>query len=168
MKLGEKIALLRKKAGLSQEELAARLEISRQAVSRWETGSAQPDLEKVVELARLFSVTTDHLLLEDAILQEEPQKESDSLPAAGLDPAVERKRKFRIAFGAACVFLGLITAVAALFLAQSYAQTLTEWWTDLGRFGTALQSFRGVMLGFGCLLFLSGCCILLREYFRKD
>lgn len=162
MKLGEKIALLRKKAGLSQEELAARLGISRQAVSRWETGSAQPDLEKVIELARLFSVTTDYLLLEEA------QNRESTLSPSASDLIVERKRKFRIAFGIACVFLGLVTAISALFLAQSYAQSLTEWWTDLGRFGTALQSFRGVLLGAGCLLFLAGCCILLREYFRKD
>ena len=46
MELGEKIALCRKKAGLSQEALADRLGLSRQAVSRWETGAAVPDLSK--------------------------------------------------------------------------------------------------------------------------
>ena len=102
MKLGEKIALCRKKAGLSQEELAARLNLSRQAVSRWETGAAAPDLEKVAELSKLFGVTTDYLLLED---REEP--EPSSLPGEerrsepAFDPVAERRRKFRIGFGVA-------------------------------------------------------------------
>ena len=60
--IGEKIALCRKKAGMSQEALAAELNISRQAVSRWETGEATPDTDKVVQLSRLFGVTTDYLL----------------------------------------------------------------------------------------------------------
>ena len=169
MKLGEKIALCRQKAGLSQEELAARLNLSRQAVSRWETGAAAPDLEKVAELSKLFGVTTDYLLLED---REEP--EPSSLPGEerrsepAFDPVAERRRKFRIGFGVAAVILGLLTAVAALALTQQYAETLTEWWTDLGRFGTALQSWRGGLLAFGIVLFLTGGTVLLREYFRKD
>lgn len=81
---------------------------------------------------------------------------------------MERRRKFRICFGAACAILGLLTAVAALFLNQYAAENLTEWWTDLGKFGTALQSWRGVLLGFGMGLFLLGGGVLLREYLRKD
>ena len=65
MDIGKKIALCRKEAGLSQEALAAELGISRQAVSRWETGEAVPDTAKVIELSRIFSVTTDYLLLDE-------------------------------------------------------------------------------------------------------
>ncbi len=169
MKLGEKIALCRKKAGLSQEELASRLELSRQAVSRWETGAAAPDIEKVVELSRLFHVTTDYLLLEE---KEEPEPASPRAEpkqtGPAFDPVAERRRKFRIAFGAAAVILGLLTAVAALALTQLHAESLTEWWTHLGRFGTALQSWRGGLLAFGILLFLTGGVVLVWEYVRKD
>ena len=62
MRLCEKIVLLRKKAGLSQEAMAEKLGVSRQAVSRWEVGSALPDASNVLQLSRLFSVTTDYLL----------------------------------------------------------------------------------------------------------
>ena len=65
MKLAEKIYTLRKKAGLSQEALAELLGVSRQAVSKWETGEAVPELPKLVLLARTFGVTTDWLLSED-------------------------------------------------------------------------------------------------------
>ncbi len=62
MKLNEKILEQRKKLGLSQEEMAERLSVSRQAVSRWEVGSAQPDASNVLQLSRLFGVTADYLL----------------------------------------------------------------------------------------------------------
>ena len=61
--IGSKISFCRKRAGMSQEELADRLDISRQAVSRWETGQAVPDTEKIIQLSRLFHVSTDYLLL---------------------------------------------------------------------------------------------------------
>lgn len=62
MTLGEKIIDLRKKRGLSQEDLAITLGVSRQAVSKWETGEAKPDTDKVIALAEYFEVTTDWLL----------------------------------------------------------------------------------------------------------
>lgn len=60
MIIGAKIAACRKRAGMSQEKLANELNISRQAVSRWETGEAVPDTEKVIQLSRIFHVTTDY------------------------------------------------------------------------------------------------------------
>ncbi len=62
MTLSEKILSYRKSAGLSQEELAARVGVSRQAVSKWETGESTPELSKVVLLAKAFHITTDQLL----------------------------------------------------------------------------------------------------------
>ena len=62
MTLGEKLQRLRKARGMSQEELAAQMGVSRQAVSRWELNIALPDTENVVRLSELFGVTTDYLL----------------------------------------------------------------------------------------------------------
>lgn len=62
---GEKLVQLRKQHRLSQEELAARLKVSRQAVSRWETGETMPETENVLGLSRLFQVSTDYLLKEE-------------------------------------------------------------------------------------------------------
>ncbi len=63
MTLGERILHYRKCAGLSQEMLAERLGVSRQAVSKWEGDAAQPELDKIIALAKLFGITTDQLLL---------------------------------------------------------------------------------------------------------
>ena len=62
MILADKIIDLRKKNGWSQEELAEKLGVSRQAVSKWESAQAIPDLGRVLAMADLFSVTTDYLL----------------------------------------------------------------------------------------------------------
>jgi len=71
MHVGLKIQALRVKSGLSQEALAEQLGVTRQSVSRWELGQALPELDKVVDLTRLFQVTTDELLLakEDKFLK---------------------------------------------------------------------------------------------------
>ena len=66
MKLNEKILYYRKAAKLSQEELAARGGVSRQAVSKWELGDATPEVDKLLALAKAFGVTTDELLSGDA------------------------------------------------------------------------------------------------------
>ena len=65
MKLSDKIIKLRKAKGWSQEELAEKLNVSRQAVSRWENGTALPDANNILQLSRLFQVSADYLLKED-------------------------------------------------------------------------------------------------------
>lgn len=64
MNIAEKIVLLRKKKGISQEELANELNTSRQAISKWENNQSTPDLEKLVALSKYFNVTTDYLLID--------------------------------------------------------------------------------------------------------
>ncbi len=65
MKLNEKIYYCRKKLALSQDALAEKIGVSRQAISKWETGATQPELDKLAALARVFDVTADWLLSED-------------------------------------------------------------------------------------------------------
>lgn len=81
MTLSGKILYCRKKAGLSQEALAEKLGVSRQAVSKWETGEAVPELSKLVLLAAAFGVTTDWLLSES-----EPEPEA---PPEPVEPPVK-------------------------------------------------------------------------------
>ncbi|MFR4807586.1 MAG: helix-turn-helix domain-containing protein [Peptostreptococcus anaerobius] len=66
MIMSEKIMSLRKKMGWSQEELANELNVSRQSVSKWETGVSIPDMAKIVMMSEVFGVTTDYLLKEGA------------------------------------------------------------------------------------------------------
>lgn len=65
MKLPDKIVGLRKSNGMSQENLAEKLDVSRQAISRWESGAAMPDANNILQLSKLFDVTTDYLLNDD-------------------------------------------------------------------------------------------------------
>ena len=60
MILAEKITMLRKKSGWSQEELAMKLGISRQSVSKWESTADIPDLDKIIRLSEIFGVSTDY------------------------------------------------------------------------------------------------------------
>ena len=81
MTLGEKLKMLRASRGLSQEQLAAELNVSRQAVSKWECGDAAPDLDKLRAICAYFGVTTDHLIWEneeDAPKAAVPEKERAS------------------------------------------------------------------------------------------
>lgn len=62
MNLSTKIYELRKAKGMSQEKLAELVGVSRQSISKWESGETIPELERLVELSRIFEVTTDYLL----------------------------------------------------------------------------------------------------------
>lgn len=80
MTFGEKLQKLRRQAGMSQEELAERLSVSRQAVSRWELEGALPDAGKIVSLSRIFSVTTDYLLKDEVEFPEPAEPPSEPAP----------------------------------------------------------------------------------------
>ena len=64
MTIGEKIQDLRRRSGMSQDTLAEKLEVSRQAVSKWERDEALPEMDNIVKLCQLFDVSTDYLLLD--------------------------------------------------------------------------------------------------------
>ena len=73
MNLADKIIEERKKNGWSQEELASKLGVSRQAVSKWESSGSIPDLQRILQMSELFGVTTDYLLKDE--IEEERQNE---------------------------------------------------------------------------------------------
>ena len=62
MSLGERLTKLRKEKGLSQEEVAEKLDVTRQTVSKWETDASTPDFDKIIPLCKLYNLTTDELL----------------------------------------------------------------------------------------------------------
>ncbi|MBQ9120464.1 MAG: helix-turn-helix transcriptional regulator [Lachnospiraceae bacterium] len=79
MILADKIILERKKNGWSQEELAEKLGVTRQAVSKWEGAQTTPDLQRVLEMSKLFGVTVDYLLKDEIEIEESaPIEESSS------------------------------------------------------------------------------------------
>lgn len=78
MKLNEKIMNLRKKEGLSQEELAEKLNVTRQTVSKWELGTITPKMDKLTEMSKVFNTTVDELINEEDSNVEEPIKQEEN------------------------------------------------------------------------------------------
>ena len=100
MILADKIMNLRKKAGWSQEELAQQLNVTRQSVSKWEGAQSVPDLDKIVQMSRIFGVSTDYLLKDELEEQE---------PAPGL---AEQPPRRRVSMEEASRYLALRRAAA--------------------------------------------------------
>ena len=123
MILADKIIDLRKKNGWSQEELAEKLGVSRQAVSKWEGAQSVPDIQRILEMSRLFGVSTDYLLKDDMDFGSEAVTESaaeaDSplrrvdMETANAFLAFRRNWAPRIALA---VFLCIISPVALIML----------------------------------------------------
>lgn len=126
MNMADRIQKLRKSKGISQEELADKIGVSRQAVSKWESEQSSPDIEKIVMLSDYFDVTTDYLL-------------------KGIEPindVAEAKADARIfsAIGTALNFIGLVAAMMIWKEAQ----------TSLSVAGGL------VIMAVGCVIFVIG------------
>lgn len=119
MILADKIIRLRKKNGWSQEELAEKMNVSRQAVSKWEAAQTTPDLEKILQLSNLFGVTTDYLL-KDEIEYEEFTDSTDETPIRRISLAeaneyLEQRKDASVKIAIA-TFLCIICAIPLLLL----------------------------------------------------
>lgn len=120
MKLGEKIMYARKKAGMSQIDLADVLNVSRQSISKWETSESNPDISKLTTIAKALNVSTDWLLSEDDTVldkMEEEEKTDNSFTEQKKYPEwVGHLPKFAIGMVKKYGWLyGVYTAVGGLF-----------------------------------------------------
>lgn len=133
MIFADKLILLRKKAGWSQEELADQMDVTRQSVSKWEGAQSIPDLEKILRLSELFGVSTDYLL-KDEIEEAEHIGPSDNKPTlrrVSMEKAnaflfVKLRTAKTIAYAA---FLCILSPIALLILSaisESEADVLNE------------------------------------------
>ena len=118
MILADKIARLRKKNGWSQEELAEKMNVSRQAVSKWESAQTVPDLEKILMLGNLFGVTTDYLLKDEMENEEFSAGEEITVRRLTLAEANEylALRKTASVRMAAATFLCILSVIPLLIL----------------------------------------------------
>lgn len=106
MNLSEKLIVLRKENGWSQEDFAEKLEVSRQAVSRWENGTALPDAQNILRISKLFRVSADYLLNDDY----EDAPEADAVTEKGEQPPRKRKKVWWCLIPAACM-IALVVCV---------------------------------------------------------
>ena len=115
MEFNNKLYELRKQKGFSQEELANRLNVSRQTVSKWEVGDSTPDMEKLVAMSDLFGISLDELVLdkspEPAPVEQVPVKSelySDIKKHVLTD---DNKKKVKKGFKLAAFILGILLAI---------------------------------------------------------
>lgn len=136
MILADKIIDLRKKNGLSQEELAEKMNVSRQSVSKWEGAQSVPDLNKIIMMSEIFGVTTDYLL-KDSIDKPEfsAQEESDetlrrvSMEEANAFLSANLRYAGRVSVGVLLCILSFIILIASGWLAVI---TELEYIADIG------------------------------------
>lgn len=143
MILAEKIALLRKKNNYSQEDLANELGISRQSVSKWESGNSIPDLDKIIKMSSLFGVSTDYLLKDE--LEVETPSETNDIEEDGRPVSLEEANRFledtptfakKISFGISLFILSPVILIILGGMAETGIGSITE---DMaGGFGTAI------------------------------
>lgn len=108
MELHERIYQLRRQRNMTQQDLADQLGVSRQAVSRWEMGTAKPEIENLTAMTRIFGITVDELLTgEKAAAEENP---------AAPEKAKPNLRKWVIAW--AITYLAIVVLYAVWFLVQ--------------------------------------------------
>ena len=163
MDIGSKISLCRKEKGLSQEALATELGISRQAVSRWETGESVHDLEKLKMLCGIFQVSADYLLFDKIERKPEaPTASGQSDHKKNLSP----KERFRMVIYIVITAVGTLLIVSALLLSliETY-QPYQEYYASWGPFGTYLfRTWRVVPLILGISAFIIGIRSLWKIY----
>lgn len=116
MTTGEKIAVLRKEQGMSQEALGEKLGLSRQAVSKWEADQAVPTMDNLMELSKLFGVPVDTLLRPDAELMPKAEDSDELWPGAENQSVRNENRKWKIAAIAAAGLLCVSVACSAVSL----------------------------------------------------
>ena len=137
MILADKIIENRKKNGWSQEELADKLDVSRQSVSKWEGAQAIPDMKKILQMAELFGVTTDYLLKDD--IEDETMPLSNSVDYVQEDKVVRvsmeeannflnynEKAATPISIGVMLCITSAVPLLVLLALAQGYKSTISE------------------------------------------
>ena len=145
MILADKIISLRKRAGWSQEELAQQLNVTRQSVSKWEGAQSVPDMDKILQMSRIFGVTTD-FLLKDELEEEQPVPAEESAPAlrrvtmgeASQYLAIRREAAPKMALA---TLLCVLSPATLMFLAAL---------SEIQRFGISANAAAGV-----------GLCVLL-------
>lgn len=156
MILADKIMQLRKKAGWSQEELAEQLGVTRQSVSKWEGAQSMPDMEKILQMSRLFGVSTDFLLKDELeaaepdVAPDEPALRRVSMEEASAYLALRRAAAPRMALGTLLCVWSPVTLIGLSFVSEAGRFPMTQ----NAAAGLGLCVFL-ILVAIGVALFLS-------------
>ena len=173
MILADKIMRLRKQNGWSQEELAEKMGISRQSVSKWESGTSIPDLDKIIKMSGIFGVTMDYLLkddIEEVTLETsvEPCEEKDvrnvSLEEANAFMELTRKVSGRIAMGVCLCIISPVWLILLGGLSELEIPVVSE--ELAGGLGTAVLLL--IIAAGVAILIINGMKLSAYEYLEKE
>lgn len=145
MKFSEKLQRLRKEKGWSQEELAGMITVSRQAVSKWELGTAVPDTENILQLSELFGVSTDYLIKDSC----ESDEDIPAVVRTAEKVRVTERRHRYFTTGIILLVLGIITVGVLFTLSQVIVSKIEvtygpqEQIVEISPDGTTLQHAMG-------------------------
>ncbi len=177
MILAEKITRLRKQNGWSQEELAEQLGISRQSVSKWESGASIPDLDRIVTMSKIFQVSTDYLLRDEL---EDPEAE---MKIVELSPVDEEELIHSISLEEANAFMDLTEKVSkrmagavALFVFSPVCLILLAGFSEFGKLAMSEDMAGGMGAVILLLIVAVGVAVVLMngmklspyEYLEKE
>ena len=171
MIFADKLIDLRKKNGWSQEELAEKLNVSRQAVSKWESAQSVPDMGRIIQLSELFGVSTDYLLKDNMELTEQTQDNTPDTQARtiGLEEAnsflaVKEQNSRHVALG---VMLCILSPVALILLGGAQEFGLITW-SENAATGIGLVILMMMIVSAIGLFVISGLRVSHFEYLEKE
>lgn len=114
MSIGEKLLDLRKSKHLSQEEVADRLNVSRQTVSKWETDQSMPDFDKIVPLCELYGISADELLMMEKKEKNMKTEELEESTISTQDDKNQRKKAIGISLSVLTYFISIVWIMIAI------------------------------------------------------
>ena len=151
MAFGETLTALRKTRGLSQEQLAEELDLTRQTISKWELNQSTPDIEYILRLSNFFEVSTDYLIKgEETAKAGEPVKNSEQV-----FPTNDR---IRTGYKLMCVFSALLSAVALMGIIAFVVASSQQHWTATFN-GMTVTGLIGFLVGTKTLWFFAILCV---------
>lgn len=174
MTLSEKIAYCRRRNGLSQEELAEKIGVSRQAVSKWETGEAQPEIGKLRQLSDAFGVSTDWLLSEEEPVEPKQAPVQNTASEAEKLPGILGKlfRRFGWLAGVYTIVAGTLISIvglAAILISNAmlngFHESTSQMYDGFGSMASVMESatpinpvaiIGTIVLVFGVLVLIFG------------
>ena len=153
MAFGETLTALRKTKGLSQEQLAEELDLTRQTISKWELNQSTPDIEYILRLSNFFEVSTDYL-----IKGEETAKADEHIKNA--EQGFLTNDRIRTGYKLMCAFSALMSAVALMGIIAFVVASSQQLWTATFN-GMTVKGLMGFLVGTKTLWFFAILCVIL-------
>ena len=170
MEFGQKLQKLRKEHNMSQEDLAQKIGVTRQSISKWELKNSFPETDKVILMSKLFGVSTDYLLLEDEcrINNSNEHKYTHKVKYVlenNRDSKYKNKLSKATKIGLILIIFGIVLLIIILVATKIEQYQTTIWVTSMGQFNTTLYTNHGGKFFFALIIsFIGGLIFFIDNY----